>query len=172
MDIREHLPSHPVPAADQQRAAQATLRIDGLVARPLDLGPADLGRLPRATLEEPFVCEEGWSVPRIRWAGTRLADLLALVEPLPSACYVRASSGAWVVPVPLSDVTHALICDELDGQPLSLEHGAPWRLVVSGGICYANVKWLKRLELTVEPGDYTAQRIALTRLEQARSGPN
>ena len=35
----------------------------------------------------------GWSVPRIRWGGVRLADVLALAEALPSASYVRAGAG-------------------------------------------------------------------------------
>ena len=129
------------------------------------LSPADLARLPRAVLEEPFVCEEGWSVPRIRWGGVRLADVLALAEALPSASYVRAGAGPWVVPVPLADATSALVCDELNGEALSIEHGAPWRLVLLGGACYTNVKWLDRLELTAEPGEHAAQRIALARLE-------
>jgi hypothetical protein len=42
LDIREHLSSHRVPAAEQQRAKHAILRIDRLVARPLELSPADL----------------------------------------------------------------------------------------------------------------------------------
>ena len=81
----------------------------------------------------------------------RLADVLALAEALPSACYVRACAGLWVVPVPLADAVGALICDELNGEALSTEHGAPWRLVLQGGACYTNVKWLYRLELTAEP---------------------
>jgi DMSO/TMAO reductase YedYZ molybdopterin-dependent catalytic subunit len=169
MDVRESLPIHAVPAADRERADRAMLRIDGLVARPIELSRADLARLPRSILDEPFVCEEGWSVPRMRWAGVRLVDILALAGPLAAACYVRAGAGQWVVPVPLEQAAAALVCDELNGEALSVEHGAPWRLVVSGGACYTNVKWLTRLELTAEPGEDAAQRIARARLEQAGS---
>lgn len=110
------------------------------------------------------MCEEGWSVPNLRWAGVRLADVLALGEPLPDARYVRAGSGAWVVPIALTDVDAAFVCDALNGEPLTIEHGAPWRLVLSGGACYTSVKWLDHLELTVDPGDNDAQRIARSRL--------
>ena len=69
----------------------------------------------------------------------------------------------WVVPIALTDVGRGLLCDELNGEPLALEHGAPWRLVVSGGACYTNVKWLDHLEIVSEPGDDNARRIALNR---------
>jgi DMSO/TMAO reductase YedYZ molybdopterin-dependent catalytic subunit len=169
MEMCEHLPSHAVAAADRERAARAMLRIDGLVARPLEVSQADLARLPHAVLEEPFSCEEGWSVPGLRWGGLRLADVLALAEPLPAARYVRVGAGPYVAPVPLAEAVAALLADELNGEPLSIEHGAPWRLVLPGGACYTSVKWLDRLELTAEPGEHTAQRLAGARFEAARS---
>ena len=103
MQTRTHLPGYPPSPADRNHAAEATLRIDGLVARPLELRPADLSQLPRTSLEEAFVCEEGWSVPGLRWGGFQLSQVLALAQPLAEACYVRAASGAWVVPLALSD---------------------------------------------------------------------
>jgi DMSO/TMAO reductase YedYZ molybdopterin-dependent catalytic subunit len=98
-----------------------------------------------------------------------LREVLALAEPLPVARYVRAGAGSYVVPVPLSDTGSALLADELNGEPLSIEHGAPWRLVLPGGACYTSVKWLDHLEPTAEPGEHAAQRLARARLEQARS---
>jgi hypothetical protein len=44
--------------------------------------------------------------------------------------------------------------------------------VLPGGACYTSVKWLDRLELTTEPGEHVAQRIARARLEQARLAQN
>src|SRR5919205_2315162 len=114
------------------------IRIDGLVARPLQVTAADLDGLQRATLVEPFVCEEGWSVPGLRWGGVRLSDVVALAQPLADARFVRAGSGEWVVPVSVSDMARGLVSDELNGEPLTVEHGAPWRLVLSGGACYTN----------------------------------
>ena len=139
------------------------MRIDGLVAHPVELTRADLSGLARVVLDETFVCEEGWAVPGLRWGGIRLADVVALADPLPEARYIRAGSGEWIVPVALSDVAHGIISDELNGEPLTIEHGAPWRLVVSGGACYSNVKWLDYLELTSEPGEDAARRIAMAR---------
>ncbi len=166
---RSSLPRHPIVDEQSAAAGQTTLIVDGLVARPRQLGRADLATLPRATLTEAFTCEGGWSVPGLRWGGVRLLDLLALVQPLPEAGYVRAGAGPFVVPLSLSEAEQALVTDSLNGEPLSVEHGAPWRLVVSGGVCYSSVKWLSRLELTAEPGEHDAQRIALGRLERARA---
>jgi DMSO/TMAO reductase YedYZ molybdopterin-dependent catalytic subunit len=163
VDTRDRLPSFPVTSADRERAARARIRIDGLVARPVELSVAEVSRLPRAALDEAFVCEEGWQVPGLRWGGVRLSDLLALAEPLEAARYVRAGSGAWVVPIAVADAVRGLVCDALNGEPLTLEHGAPWRLVVSGGACYTNVKWLDHLELVAEPGEDDVRRIALSR---------
>jgi DMSO/TMAO reductase YedYZ molybdopterin-dependent catalytic subunit len=133
------------------------------VARPVELTIADVSHLPRAVLDEAFVCEEGWQVPGLRWGGVRLSDVLALAQPLAAARYVRAGSGAWVVPLALVDAERGFMCDQLNGEPLTLEHGAPWRLVVSGGPCYTNVKWLDHLELVSEPGEDDARRIAVSR---------
>jgi DMSO/TMAO reductase YedYZ molybdopterin-dependent catalytic subunit len=168
MEIREALPLHPVPDGKREPVVGDVLSVDGLVGRRLELTHADLAQLPRAALEEPFVCEEGWSVPGLRWGGVRLSDIVALAQPLAAATYVRAGSGPWVVPIPLSDAAAVLVCDQLNGEPLTVEHGAPWRLVPSGGPCFSNVKWLDRLELTAEPGEHDAERIARARLDLAK----
>jgi len=56
-------------------------------------------------------------------------------------------AGSYVMPLALADARAAVLANELDDKPLSLEHGAPWRLVVPGGACYTSVKWVDRLEL-------------------------
>ena len=164
MDLRARLPVFPPTPSERARAARATLRIDGLVAQPLELTSEAFQTLERASLVEPFVCDEGWSVPGLRWGGVRLSDVLALAQPLAAARYVRAGSGEWVVPVRVCHLARGLVADELNGEPLTIEHGAPWRLVLSGGPCYTNVKWLDHLELVAEAGEDTARRIAQARL--------
>ncbi|HZR97075.1 MAG TPA: molybdopterin-dependent oxidoreductase [Chloroflexota bacterium] len=169
MDTREQLPAHPVPAAVQARAGEAALRIDGLVAAPRTLTAADLAALPRADLAEPFVCEEGWQVPGLRWRGVPLGALLALAGPQPAARYVRAYAGEYAVPLPLADAGDALLAETLNDAPLTVEHGAPWRLVVPGGACFTSVKWVERLELTAEPGPNDGERIARARLQRPQA---
>ncbi len=166
MESYPTLPVHPTPATAQAAASNPTLRIVGLVAQPCSLTPADLAALPRVDLAEPFRCEEGWVVPSLRWRGPRLADVLALAAPLPAARYVRVCSGDYAVPVPLDEIGDALLCDGLNDEPLALEHGAPWRLVIPGGVCFTSVKWVDRLELAAEPGARSGEQIARARLER------
>jgi DMSO/TMAO reductase YedYZ molybdopterin-dependent catalytic subunit len=68
------------------------------------------------------------------------------------------------VPLLLGDAAAALLCDELNGQPLTAASGAPWRLVVPGGACFTSVKWVSHLELTAEAGEASGERIARARL--------
>jgi DMSO/TMAO reductase YedYZ molybdopterin-dependent catalytic subunit len=163
MDIRERLPVHPVPGLVRTRRGQ-DLRLDGLVRVPCTLSTADLASLPSVEFAVPFECEEGWKVDLLRWRGVRLLDVLALGQPRADAAWVRVSAGEYTQPAALIDAEGALLATELNGQPLSQEHGGPWRLVLRGASCFSSVKWVDHLELTAEPGEATGQAIALSRL--------
>jgi DMSO/TMAO reductase YedYZ molybdopterin-dependent catalytic subunit len=160
----EFLPAHPIPDDVQRRSATATLHIEGLVARQITLTADDLAVLSRVDLQEAFRCEEGWSVPDLGWSGMRLSDVLALAEPLPGAGFVRVCSGSYALPLALAETQAALLCDALNHRPLPLEHGAPLRLVMTGGRCFTSVKWVDRLIVTLLPGSNDAERIARARL--------
>lgn len=171
MDIRDALPVHP-PASDQLRESDETgaLRLGGLAERPHMLSAAELGALPRERLTERFACEEGWSVDGLAWEGIPLREIVARGKPLPEARYLRVYAGNYWIALPLADLDDALLCDRLNDAPLSREHGAPWRLVVSGGACFTSVKWVSALELAAEPGEATAERIARGRITAQGSG--
>jgi DMSO/TMAO reductase YedYZ molybdopterin-dependent catalytic subunit len=162
---RESLPTHPVPPDRRARRAAPSLRITGLIEQPRTVTPADLVALARVDLADDFACEEGWAVRGLHWQGVRLADVLALAGPDPSARYVRVCSGEYAVPLALPEADRAVLCDQLNGQPLPVEHGAPWRLVIPGAACYTSVKWVDRLEIAAEDGDHTGERIARARIE-------
>jgi DMSO/TMAO reductase YedYZ molybdopterin-dependent catalytic subunit len=127
------------------------LEINGLVERPVSLTYAQLRDLPRAEQVTDFHCVTGWSVPKVRWAGVRFADLLALARPTASAKAIRFVS----MENPYQDsltLDQALLPDvmlgyELDGKPLSRPHGAPARVVIPEMYGYKGVKWLTRMEL-------------------------
>ena len=146
------------------------LDIGGLVERPRILSTAELATLPRARRSEPIVCEEGWAIERLTWEGIPLREALTCCAPLPEARFVRVYAGDYWLALPLDEVDRALLCDRLDDQPLSREHGAPWRLVLSGGACFTSVKWVSRLELAAEAGTPTAERIARGRIAAPGAG--
>src|ERR1700694_5302534 len=67
MEVRDQLPDHPVPDEIRRRPAPATILIEGLVAQPVTLEHDALTVLRQVSLDEPFACEEGWTVPGLRW---------------------------------------------------------------------------------------------------------
>ena len=77
------------------RAAQAlklrpwTVKIDGMVSKPIEIGLDDL--LAKMPLEERLYrhrCVEAWSMA-IPWSGFPMAKLVELAQPLSSAKYVK-----------------------------------------------------------------------------------
>lgn len=156
------LPIHPMLA--QPDLNNAILRVDGLVGECLRLTVPALLRLPQQAFTNDFVCLEGWTVPDVRWRGVLLEAVLSLAKPAGRARYVQASAGEFSISLPIDRVERVLIATHLDGRALTAEHGGPFRLVVPDGDCFMQIKWLDHLELRIEPGANTAERIALGRL--------
>ena len=167
MIIWEGLPVHEY-SGPPPHEGESTLRIDGLVRRAMHVCAADLDALLRIEHVEAFACEEGWIVPAVRWRGMRLTDVVALAGPLPSSRFIRVHAGDYVVPISISAAASALLCGELNGQPLSPAHGAPWRLLIPGAACFTSVKWVDRLEVTAAPGENVGEHLARARLATVR----
>jgi DMSO/TMAO reductase YedYZ molybdopterin-dependent catalytic subunit len=142
----------------------AVLRVDGLVAKCLQLMPASLHGLPQRDFTHDFICLEGWTVPDVKWGGVLLEAVLSLAKPSAQARYVQASAGEFSIPLPIDRVGRVLIATRLDNRALSAEQGGPFRLVVPDGDCFMQIKWLDHLELREDLGANTAERIALGRL--------
>jgi len=117
-----------------------------------------------------LVCVEGWSAIA-GWAGLRLDDLLRAYPPTSQAKWARLESsvnlGPWRNPDPyyvsldLSTARHpqTLLATHLNGKPLSVEHGAPLRLLVPVKLGLKNIKAITRITYTKdEPADYWAKR--------------
>ena len=141
----------PATAADRW-----TIKVDGLVARPLTLTAADLAGLPRVTMTRDFHCVEGWTVDGVGWGGVRLAALLERVEPDAAASFVTFHAYDDVyrdsLTLAQSREPSVVLADTLDGRPLPREHGGPVRLVVPSQLGYKNVKWVTRIELVDRAG--------------------
>lgn len=158
------LPVHPVPP---EVVDARPLVVHGLVNRARVLDAAEVATLPHMDLEADFSCEEGWTATAIRWRGVPLKALVDLAGPLAEARYVRVVAGTYEVTLPLTRLDDVLVCDGLDGRPLPRRHGGPWRLLVRGGECFTSVKWVERLEVTIDEGESTAGPTALRRLAAA-----
>lgn len=160
-NTRRELPVHAVPGTG---VPPARLRIDGLVACPLELTVDDLASFAQQSATAAFTCLEGWTVPDVRWQGILLRAVLERAMPAPQARWVEASGGAFSVSLPIELARRSLLALRLGDDPLPIAHGGPVRLVVPDGVCYTSVKWLDRLELREFPGPNTGQAIALDRL--------
>jgi len=117
-----------------------------------------------------LVCVEGWSAIAW-WAGLRFDDLLGAYPPLSQAKWARLESsvnlGPWGNPDPyfvsldLSTARHpqTLLATHLNGKPLTVEHGAPLRLIAPVKLGLKNIKAITRITYTKdEPADYWAKR--------------
>src|SRR5215813_2385089 len=117
-----------------------------------------------------LVCVEGWSAIAW-WVGLRFDDLLGAYPPMSQAKWARIESsvnlGSWGNPDPyyvsldLSTARHpqTLLATHLNGKPLTVEHGAPLRLLVPVKLGLKNIKAITRITYTHdEPADYWAKR--------------
>ena len=114
-----------------------------------------LNDLDRVKQTSDFHCVTTWSVPAQKWEGYRFSDvyerlIVPLARPAKTADYVTlVGQDGYRSSLPLEDLLKAdvLLADRLNGVPLSIEHGAPIRLVAPAHYGYKNVKHLKRIEL-------------------------
>src|SRR5215203_621903 len=156
----------------------ATLTLDDLrrlpaVERAVTLECAGNGRL--AT--RPLPVGEPWgdyAVSTARWTGALLRDVLEQAQPAADGVDVRfegADHGPYHLTPVLAETNrddlafvrslaleHAtdpaaeiLIAYEMNGEPLTPDHGAPFGLIVPHWYAVASVKWLKRIDVLSEP---------------------
>jgi len=113
-----------------------------------------------------FVCVEGWSAIAW-WGGIRFADLLQAFPPVSQAKWARiessvnldanGSSDPYYISLDLETAKHpqSLLATHFHGDPLTLEHGAPLRLIVPVKLGLKNVKAITGITFLAEqPEDY------------------
>ena len=128
------------------------LRVKGLVDQEVTLSYADILAMPATALTRDFQCVTGWRVHDVEWKGVRLSDVLDRAGVSPEARAVRFTSfdGAYSESLTLDQARRddVLVAYELEGSPLSDEHGGPVRLYVAPMYGYKSLKWLDSIVLT------------------------
>jgi DMSO/TMAO reductase YedYZ molybdopterin-dependent catalytic subunit len=140
----------------------------------LSLG--EIKALPRVEMTTELRCVEGWS-EIVHWAGARLADLASVTglatrsgqpfDPIASGddllryAALETPDREYYVGLDMASAVHpqTLLGYEMDGQPLTPEHGAPLRLVIPVKYGIKNLKRIGTIRFTdVRPADYWAER--------------
>ena len=136
----------------------------------------DIQALPRVEMTAELRCIEGWS-EIVHWAGARLSDLASTTglatrsgrpaDPNKGAgdllgyAALATPDGDYYVGLDMASALHpqTLLCYEMDGRPLTPEHGAPLRLVIPVKYGIKNLKRIGTIRFTdVRPADYWAER--------------
>ncbi len=129
------------------------LRIDGLVAKPLNLSLAQLRAMPSREQITRHDCVEGWSAIG-KWRGTPLRLLLQEARLLPAARYIVFhcadffDADPYYESIDLIDALHpqTILAWGMNGQTLPVGHGAPLRLRVERQLGYKQAKYVMRVE--------------------------
>ncbi len=154
------------------RAAQAlkirpwTIKLDGMVEKPMEVGIDDLVR--KFGVEERLYrlrCVEAWSMA-VPWSGFPMAKLVELAKPLSSAKYVRMETfldkaiapgqrqtwypWPYVEGLTIAEATNelAFLVTGAYGKPVAKVHGAPIRLAVPWKYGFKNIKSIVRFSFT------------------------
>jgi DMSO/TMAO reductase YedYZ molybdopterin-dependent catalytic subunit len=117
-----------------------------------------------------LVCVEGWSAIAW-WSGFRFGDLVHAYPPVSQAKWARIESSVnldsagnrdpYFVSLDLPTACHrqTLLATHFNGQPLTVEHGAPLRVLAPMKLGLKNVKAVTRISYSAdEPADYWANR--------------
>jgi len=112
------------------------------------------GELPRCTIKSDFHCVTTWSYIGAEWSGVKLSDIFEKYV-VQNGTQAREIAGAvfyaqdgYKTSLVLEDLLgeQVMLADMLDGKPLSIEHGAPIRLVSPEQYGYKNLKHLSKIE--------------------------
>jgi DMSO/TMAO reductase YedYZ molybdopterin-dependent catalytic subunit len=129
-----------------------SLVVGGLVKKPGNYSVQQIQAFPKRVMNTRHVCVEGWSIIP-RWGGTKLSDFLTYVGADSNAKYVYVTSAdGYYTTYDMPSARHpqTLLGYEAYDKPLSLDHGAPVRIVMPTKLGYKNAKWITNLFVTNE----------------------
>jgi methionine sulfoxide reductase catalytic subunit len=143
-----------------------TIKIDGMVEKPFEIGIDDL--LKKVSLEERLYrhrCVEGWSMA-VPWTGFAMSALLDLAKPLSSAKYVQTETfmdpsvapgekqfwypWPYVEGMTMFEARNelAFLVTGMYGKPVPKQDGAPLRLVLPWKYGFKSAKSIVRVSFT------------------------
>ncbi len=132
-------------------------KVWGEVDEPLALSWQELSSLPTVEVTQDIHCVTRWSRFDTTFRGLPWATIKERIGQRPSARYAIAHAEQDFtanVPISFLEAEGALLVTHADGEPLTLEHGWPLRLVIPGKYFWKSAKWLRGIELSAsdKPG--------------------
>jgi hypothetical protein len=119
--------------------------------------------LPRVEMITQLKCIEGWS-EIVHWGGARFSDFVAAYKgdaaTLPKYVGMQTPNREYYIGLFKEDAFHpqTLLCYEMNGEPLSRDHGAPLRLVTPIKYGIKHLKQIGKITFTDDkPADYWAE---------------
>ncbi len=151
------------------------LSVFGLVNHPVEWSWREFNELPRVHVFSDFHCVTRWSRLGNVWEGVATREILARAGgPLPEARFVLAHGydSEFTTNVPLQDflAEDSLVAIRHDGEPLSLDHGGPARLIVPRLYAWKSAKWVRRIELLARTRQASGRAMAITCAETRGKG--
>ena len=131
------------------------LRISGLVANGVSWNWDEFQQLPKIKVFADFHCVTRWSRLGNIWEGVSTREIIERAGGLRPECRYVLAYGydyGWTTNLPVGEflAEDALIATHHDGEPITLEHGGPARLIVPRLYAWKSAKWLAGLEFLTE----------------------
>lgn len=129
------------------------LKLDGAVEQPQTLSWAELKALPQVEDVSDFHCVTTWSKFDCRWGGVAFTTLYELVRPRTEARFVYFTGyDGYSTNVALEHCLDddVLVATSFDGQPVSLEHGGPARVIVPKLYAWKGAKFVSGITFLAE----------------------
>jgi DMSO/TMAO reductase YedYZ molybdopterin-dependent catalytic subunit len=144
--------------------------------KPVQLTMKEILAMPSMEMTTEFFCIEGWSVIQT-WKGVALREFAKKYPPktlsgnqpdldhgvhdlVPFVKMMTPNEG-YYVGLDMQSAIHVqtMLCYEMNGKPLTQEHGAPLRLVIPVKYGVKNIKRIGKIQFTTErPADYWAEQ--------------
>jgi DMSO/TMAO reductase YedYZ molybdopterin-dependent catalytic subunit len=125
------------------------LDITGAVERSMTFDWKAFSTLPQSKKVSDIHCVTTWSRYDNHWDGVSTHDLLDAVAPNADATHVvLVSNDGYTTNLSLDDFCspEAILAHSWEGEPLTLDHGGPVRVVIPHLYFWKSAKWLRRID--------------------------
>jgi|HubBroStandDraft_2_1064218.scaffolds.fasta_scaffold09404_2 DMSO/TMAO reductase YedYZ molybdopterin-dependent catalytic subunit len=154
-----------------------SILLQGLTGAPRNVRVADLRAQARPMGTHLMECAGNTREGRFGlisvadWTGIPLTEVLHRIPSIPNSARILVSGfdryasqsasstpgASWIFSLDDIRATKAFLATDMDGQPLTRDHGAPVRLVVPGWYGCACIKWLNEIRVVHDSAEITSQ---------------